>query len=133
MLSAILKQEGDWFLLQTQYNMLLVKLLNSLPRQECSFRAENRCYYINNKHKDSVLTFLDKLGYQTTFLDENIQTNNKDNPYYILGLLDTATKEVCEAAFKALAKANHPDYGGNTETMQTITEAWNKIKLLRGM
>jgi hypothetical protein len=31
------------------------------------------------------------------------------------------------ATYKALVKVWHPDAGGDTPTMQALTEAWNKV------
>lgn len=130
-LQAALWTEGEQFLLQTGYNVVLVRLLNNLPTAECVYRAENKTWYISLKHKQTVIDYLRKLGYVYTDVDQPVPTG--DDAFALLGLLPTATKEVCEAAYKALAIANHPDKGGNEEIMKQINEAWNKIKQAKGI
>lgn len=39
-----------------------------------------------------------------------------------------APAEVIRAAYRALASLNHPDKGGNTETMQSINGAYDRLK-----
>lgn len=129
-LKANLFKEGDKILLQTGYNVVLVRLLNGLPKLECVYRDETKVWYIDVKHEAMILSWLNKLGYVITEVDKPVPTG--DDSFTILGLLPTATWEVCEAAYRALAKANHPDNGGNTETMQQINAAWDKVKMAKG-
>lgn len=129
-LQAVIKEQDGMLILQIGYNMLMAKYLNNLPRKQCEFRGENKCWYINLIHKDDVITFLKKLNYEITNLDDAIPTGN--DCYSILGLQSIAVWEVCEAAYKALARINHPDFGGNVEVMQSINSAWTEIKLKRG-
>jgi hypothetical protein len=127
---AALWKEGDKLLLQTGYNIVLVNLLNTLPSKECAYRDETHTWYIDAKHEASVINWLKKLGYLITQVDQPVPTG--DDSFAIMGLLPTATWEVCEAAYKALCKVNHPDAGGNVEVMQQINEAWQKIKAAKG-
>jgi hypothetical protein len=127
--AVILKQDGK-LLLQTGYNILLVKLLNTLPRQECTYRDENKTWYIDPKHTQTITSWLSSFGYMITDVDAPMPTG--DDSFAVLGLLQTAVPEVCEAAYKALVKLNHPDVGGNTEIMKQINAAWDKVKAVKG-
>jgi hypothetical protein len=127
--AAILRQEGK-LLLQTGYNVLLVKLLYTLPEKERVYRDENKTWYIDPKHEQTIINWLQRFGYMITDVDAAIPAG--DDSFAILGLLQTATWEVCEAAYKALVKANHPDIGGNPEIMKQINAAWDRIKLSKG-
>lgn len=129
-LQAAIWTEGDQFLLQTAYNVVLVRLLNALPTVECVYRAENKTWYISLKHKQAVIEYLRRLGYVYTDVDQPVPTG--DDAFSLLGLLPTATWEVCEAAYKALCMVNHPDKGGNEEVMKQINAAWQKIKQSKG-
>lgn len=129
--AAILHQDGK-ILLQTGYNVLLVKLLYSLPQKECAYRDENRTWYIDQKHEQTVISWLQRFGYLITDIDTAVPAG--DDSFSILGLLPTALPEVCEAAYKALVKTNHPDInGGNGEVMKQINAAYDKIKLAKGI
>jgi hypothetical protein len=130
MLQAVFKEKEGLLILQTDYNMLLTSYLNKLPKSQCEFRGETRCWYINPIHKDGLIIFLKRLNYQVTNLDETMPVAS--DAYSKLGLVSTAIWEVCEAAYRALAKLNHPDNGGNVEVMQNINSAWDEIKTMRG-
>ena len=128
--AAILRQDGK-LLLQTGYNVLLVKLLSTLPKQECQYRDETKTWYIDLKYESVVVSWLTRFGYLVTDVDAPIPAG--DDSYAILGLLPTAVPEVCEAAYKALCKVNHPDLGGDSEVMKQINAAYDKIKQSKGI
>jgi DnaJ-class molecular chaperone len=50
------------------------------------------------------------------------------DPYQVLGLAPGATKEEVEAAYRAAAKAAHPDQGGTDEAMAEVNAARDRIK-----
>lgn len=52
----------------------------------------------------------------------------EQNPYDILGLPRDTAKSVCEAQYKELAKAAHPDNGGSPERMSILNQAIEKIR-----
>lgn len=128
-LSAVVTERDGKFVLQTGYNILLIKLLNSLPSGECVYKGENKCWYISLQHKQRVLDYLKMLNYVVTDMQQPVPSGN--DPYTLLGLHPNAVWEVCESAYRTLAKINHPDNGGNVEIMQTINAAWDKIKMMR--
>lgn len=129
-LKATIQRQGDQLLVGTGYNVVLVRLLNTLPTKEAVYRDETHVWYINLKHEEVVFKWLRMLGYVITEVDQPVP--NSEDCFSVLGLLPTATWEVCEAAYRALALANHPDRGGNLDTMQQINVAWDKIKLIKG-
>ncbi len=131
MLKATLSKEGDKLLLQCAYNPVLTRLLNALPKKECFYRDETQIWYVDLKHEQTITAFLRRLGYLTTETDRPIPDGN--DSFSVLGLLPTAIPEVCLAAYRALVKINHPDNHGNTETMQRINEAWEIVRLQKGL
>lgn len=129
-LKAAIWKEGSKLLLQTGYNVVLIRLIQSLPSNEATYRDETHTWYIDIKHETSVINWLKKLGYLYTEVDKSVPVG--DDCFAVLGLLPTATWEVCEAAYRALCKVNHPDMGGNVEVMKQINDAWAKIKQSKG-
>ncbi|MBA3247310.1 MAG: J domain-containing protein [Pyrinomonadaceae bacterium] len=51
----------------------------------------------------------------------------KDELYARLHLLPSAPAELIKAAYRELAKLNHPDKGGNEEAMKLLNEAYAKL------
>jgi len=49
------------------------------------------------------------------------------DPYQVFHLRETAPPELIRAAFKCLAKLNHPDVGGDTRRMQELNEAFQLL------
>lgn len=51
------------------------------------------------------------------------------NPYQVLGVSPSATKDECKREYKRLARLYHPDSGhGDAEKFDNITKAWNMIE-----
>ncbi|MGI8475399.1 MAG: hypothetical protein ACR2OO_03380 [Thermomicrobiales bacterium] len=59
-----------------------------------------------------------------------IRTSDAD--YRALHLLSSAPGYVIEAAYRAMAKANHPDVGGNVEVMTKINLAFEQLQRRAG-
>jgi curved DNA-binding protein CbpA len=47
------------------------------------------------------------------------------DPYETLQVIRTADAEVIRAAYRALARGNHPDHGGSPARMSEINDAWS--------
>lgn len=58
---------------------------------------------------------------------EVLEKNTESNPYEVLCIMPEAPIEIIQAAYKALAKKNHPDTGGSDESFRRIEEAYRKI------
>lgn len=56
------------------------------------------------------------------------------DPWRVLGLSASATFEQAQAAYRALAKAAHPDLGGSPDghEMAELNAAWGAVKKARG-
>jgi hypothetical protein len=50
-----------------------------------------------------------------------------DDPYSVLGVSREAPDNVIDAAYRARAKENHPDNGGDPEEFKRIKEAYENI------
>jgi hypothetical protein len=130
-LRASVWDDGANFCVQTEYNVVLVRLLNKLPELERVYRDETQTWYISKKHETMVTSWLNELGYLITRVDVDMP-GPPDETFAVLGLLPTAIWEVCEAAYRALCKINHPDMGGNEETMKQINAAWDRVRIAKG-
>ena len=130
-LGASIWNDGEFFCVQTTYNIALIRVLNTLPPSEAFYRDETRTWYIKSKHQEFVKSVLRELGYLVTHIDQAMPVP-VDEDFAVLGLLPTAVWEVCESAYKALCRIHHPDMGGNLETMQAINQAWERVKLSKG-
>jgi hypothetical protein len=49
------------------------------------------------------------------------------DPYQVLHLRETAPPELVKVAYRCLAQLNHPDHGGDTEAMQRINDAYQRL------
>lgn len=49
-------------------------------------------------------------------------------PYKVLEVMDGASKEVCEAAYKVLSRKYHPDTGGSHEKMVAVNRAMDELR-----
>jgi DnaJ-class molecular chaperone len=50
-----------------------------------------------------------------------------NDPYEVLGVHPNVLPQVLRASYMGLAHANHPDKGGSSEKMVTLTEAWAAV------
>lgn len=50
------------------------------------------------------------------------------NPYRVLGVPEGSDMTVVKKAYRKLAKANHPDLGGDAEKFKEISEAYDAIE-----
>ncbi len=56
----------------------------------------------------------------------------EEDPYFVLGVNETASNLVVKFAHRRLAWDAHPDRGGSTERMARINAAFTQIKKERG-
>lgn len=62
----------------------------------------------------------------------NMAYDESLDPFKILGVEQSATREEIDKAFKAAAKKAHPDAGGSNEEMIKVNAAYESIKQFRG-
>jgi hypothetical protein len=53
------------------------------------------------------------------------------NPYRVLGCAETDPVDLIKERYRALARAHHPDAGGDEAKMRALNEAWEAIVLER--
>jgi len=57
----------------------------------------------------------------------NQRKSEVNDPYEVLGVHPNVLPQVLRASYMGLAHANHPDKGGSSEKMATLTEAWAAV------
>jgi len=67
------------------------------------------------------------LEYASKLVNKKPRTSLSDDSYSILHLLPTAPRLIVDAAWKALAKAHHPDRGGDEELFKKYQAAYQRI------
>lgn len=55
------------------------------------------------------------------------------DPYEVLGVRSDAPMAVVEASYKAMAKATHPDTGGDEDAFKEVAAAWERVKADKGV
>jgi len=68
---------------------------------------------------------------RSAYLQLEAPTRKRD-PYEVLGLRPGVSREVADAAYRALAKSRHPDHGGTTEAMQELNDAMDDLRKREG-
>jgi len=91
----------------------------------------SKCWYVSKICIADLIPLLKKYF-------KNIKTNigaesSSENPYTIMGLTSKASNEVIKAAYKALALKLHPDRGGDSNKMEELNLAYEKIKKERSI
>jgi curved DNA-binding protein CbpA len=51
-----------------------------------------------------------------------------DDPYEVLGIAPSETRDTIRAAYRSLARRHHPDQGGDAHRMTALNAAWDILK-----
>lgn len=125
--------------LKMPYNQDFVsELKETIPAHMRQWDPDSKVWYVGLPYLGALVRILE--GYfsdSEILLDHDIPNlialrdviEPKHSPYSELYLLPDAPKEVCYAAYRALAKLFHPDVnGGDSKRMKRINLAWEAVK-----
>ena len=52
----------------------------------------------------------------------------RSSPYFVLGVPEDSSIDVCKDAYRRLSKKHHPDSGGDANKFAMVVNAWTEIK-----
>lgn len=123
-----------------QFELALNALKQDISRQNRKFDAERRCWMIDYDSQAELECWLKRMRaemkadvvYKNGYgRHEWAARRDVTNAYATLHLLPTAPPELVKAAYRCLAMMNHPDVGGDTETMQQLNIAYAQLSARR--
>jgi len=119
------------------FTFLIEELKSRIPARERSYSPSTKEWLIDARSRDALETWLDdaralfgaQVEWQPTKHEHTrAKPRNETNAHAVLHLLPSAPPEVVRAAYKALAMKHHPDHGGDTEAMQRLNEAYERLR-----
>jgi hypothetical protein len=123
---------GTWF--RTPYERGYVdELKKELPAGARQWSEHRRAWWIDDVYLDEALEVAER--YFVLYLVDD-SSDDPVSPVYVpdsdgwttLWLKPGAPPEVVKAAYRALARLNHPDAGGDEEMMKEINAAYEGLK-----
>jgi hypothetical protein len=78
--------------------------------------------------KVALGVFLQEFPHARIHRGDNYQADTPNDAYQTLYLLPGAPQPLVQAAYKVLARLNHPDVGGSTVAMQRINGAYAALQ-----
>ncbi len=136
-MTASLVYHGRTAILKTPYVREFVERLKAVvPQTYREWEPTNKVWLIRRPYDRVVAR---ELRYY--FLDASIEDQPLDEPnvpkphacscdadHRALYVCQGAPAQVVRAAYKALAMVNHPDQGGDTETMQRLNMSYERLE-----
>lgn len=83
-----------------------------------------------DKYDEQIEEFINLFGQGFSHFESSPDVDL--NPYKILGVEPTATREQVDKAYREKAKVVHPDKGGTDSDMMKVNAAYETIKRFRG-
>ncbi len=117
-----------------QFEVALGAMKQEIPRSYRRFDGEQRCWVVDHICQSKLENWLGRMQRE---INASVVYKKQTplpgplvpltNAYATLHLLPTAPPELIKAAYRCLALMNHPDRGGNTESMQQINSAYAQL------
>jgi hypothetical protein len=105
----------------------------SVPHPHRRWHPDTKLWWVSDIYFSTVLRlghrWFDEVQDRTQGPESKPTTPSAlTNPHSVLYLLPNAPEPVIRAAYKALAKMNHPDIGGDPERMKLINWAYEQLE-----
>jgi DnaJ-domain-containing protein 1 len=115
---------------------LIEALKDRIPAYDRTYSPASREWFIAASARADLEMWLDdaravvgaKVEWQPSKGKERTHTRTATDAFATLHLLPSAPPEVVRASYKALAMKHHPDHGGDTEAMQRLNEAYERLR-----
>ena len=101
-------------------------LKQSIPMKKRTWDNNDKSWYVCTDQLDKVTHILERFYDETILLDFPAQDIATD-AWSKLFLIQGAPIELIQAAYRILAKKNHPDVGGDPEKMKVINVAYKEL------
>jgi len=135
--AATIQRDG-WTCLTFPWHPQIVEELKiRIPASERRWVPERKCWTVTRPYSDLGIGIVRAVYPQLVVVNEwdgdaKPPPIRKTDPTYAdLHLLPSAPAELVQAAYRCLARLNHPDTGGNTATMQRLNAAFDTLKARR--
>ncbi len=118
------------------FAFLIEALKDAIPAYDRTYSPASREWFIHASARHSLELWLDdarevcgaSVEWQPTKHERPRTASVAPDAFATLHLLPSAPPEVVRASYKALAMKHHPDKGGDTEAMQKINEAYERLR-----
>ncbi len=117
---------------------MIESLKREIPARGRSYDPVTHVWLIDHAWANSAVNILLRFMPDARLIrnGERARTRTVPSPvatdeYRTLFVAPDAPPEVVEAAYKALARMNHPDVGGDTATMRQINAAYERLRSRR--
>jgi len=87
---------------------------------------------VTNAEIDALKKLRKAINTYIKVLQSRTETSEFEDPYSILGVSSTSTREEVKSAFRKKAWESHPDRGGSNDDMIKVNAAYEAIRRVRG-
>ena len=129
---------GEWWASTPYLETFVIALRETVPAWARHWDKDRKMWHVAPEYKRELERVLEvhyggvqwvepaELGLGARA--QHRQPGGQAEAYAALHLLPTAPAELVQAAYRCLAKLNHPDLGGDTSAMQAINAAYAELE-----
>jgi hypothetical protein len=107
-------------------------LKDMIPSRKRSWDPDDKSWWVHADYALVAIEICEMWFHDVRVKDMAAVSSGQHDPdYTTLHLLPSAPWPVVDAAYRQLARIHHPDAGGDTEGMQKINAAFDRVKSKR--
>jgi len=139
--SATIQRDGWTRLVFPWHPQIVEELKLRIPGAERRWVPERKYWTVTRRFSDLGIGIVRAVYPEITVVTERLHWGDNepkpppirktDPSFAALHLLPSAPPELIDAAYRCLARLNHPDTGGSTATMQRLNAAHDTLKARR--